>query len=195
MTNRQRVREWMFRRLIFEAEADQLRAAGIRIGTDSSEGDYSELTGILDPFGVELRGEALRMTRIYALIYCFENSVRSLLSERMRERHGSTWWGDKVSKKIRDLAESRQKDAQRNSWLEGQKQDVLGFAEFGHLADIICANWEDFSDLIPSQTWLKQRFGELEKTRNFIAHNRLLQDSEFERIEMYVTDWNRTVGL
>ena len=195
MTSRLEVRDWMFRRLMFEAEADRFRSAGIRIGTDESQAERSLLTEILDPFSVDLRNEALRMTRIFALIYCFENSVRSLLSERMRERYGPTWWDEKVSRKIRDLAESRQKAAQKNSWLEGQKQDVLGFAEFGHLADIIAANWEDFSDLIPSQHWLKQRFDELEQTRNFIAHNRLLLPAEFERIEMYVADWNRVVGL
>lgn len=189
------VRDWMFRRLMFEAEAERFRSAGIRIGADESQAERSLLAETLDPFSVDLRNEALRMTRIYALIYCFENSVRSLLAERLGEQHGPTWWADKVPKKVKEGAESRQKDALNNSWLEGQKQDVLGFAEFGHLADIIIANWDDFSDLIPSQHWLKQRFDELEKARNFIAHNRLLQPTEFQRIEMYVADWNRVVGL
>lgn len=185
----------MFRRLMFEAEADHFRSAGIRIGADESQTERSLLSETLDPFSVDLRNEALRMTRIYALIYCFENSVRSLLSDRMHEQHGSKWWDKKVPKKIKDLAESRKRDAQKNSWLEGQKQNVLGFVEFGHLADIIVANWDDFSDLIPSQHWLKQKFEELEKTRNFIAHNRLLLPTEFARIEMYVADWDRVVGL
>ena len=195
MTNNRDVRDWMFRRLMFEAEADRFRSAGIRIGADESRAERSLLEETLGPFSVDLRNEALRMTRLYALIYCFENSVRSLLSERLQERHGSTWWTEKVPKKVREKAEQRQKDAQKNSWLEGQKQDVLGFADFGHLADIIIWNWDDFSDLIPSQHWLKQRFDELEKTRNFIAHNRLLQPTEFQRIEMYVADWNSAVGL
>ena len=185
----------MFRRLMFEAEADQFRSAGIRIGADESRAERSLLEETLDPFSVDLRNDALRMTRLYALIYCFENSVRALLSERLQERYGPTWWDDKVPNNVKQKAESRQTKAQNNSWLEGQKQDVLWFAEFGHLADIITANWEDFSDLIPSQHWLKQRFDELEQTRNFIAHNRLLQSTEFQRIEMYVADWNSVVGL
>ena len=56
-------------------------------------------------------------------------------------------------------------------------------------------NWADFTDLIPSQHWLKQRLEEMEKARNFIAHNRVLLLSEFQCIEMYVNDWNRQVGL
>jgi hypothetical protein len=42
---------------------------------------------------------------------------------------------------------------------------------------------------------LKQRFDELERARNFIAHNRMLSAAEFARLEMYVGDWNRQVGL
>lgn len=189
------LRDWLFRGLMFEAEAEQFRSAGIRVGADSSEAERSLLEEVLDPFGIDVRNEALQMARIYAVLYCFENAVRALVTDRLLERHGPTWWLGKVPTKIREFAEARQKEAIDSSWLEGQKQDPLGFVQFGHLADIIVANWEDFSDLVPTQHWLKQRCEELEKARNFIAHNRLLLPGEFARIEMYVADWNRMVGL
>jgi hypothetical protein len=94
-----------------------------------------------------------------------------------------------------EFAEGRQASAKKESWLEGQKVEVMSFLEFGHLSDIITNNRADFEDLIPSQYWLKQRLGELEKARNFMAHHRLLSVTEFQRIEMYVADWNRVVGL
>ncbi len=56
-------------------------------------------------------------------------------------------------------------------------------------------NWSNFEDLIPTQHWLKQRFDEMEKVRNFIAHNRYLLENEFERIEMYIADWSKQVGF
>lgn len=96
---------------------------------------------------------------------------------------------------MKEFAKSRQEASQKESWLEGQKKEVITFIEFGHLGDVITNNWVDFEDLIPSQHWLKQRLDELEKARNFIAHNRLLSSAEFERIEMYVADRNRVVGL
>ncbi|MCY3941333.1 MAG: Swt1 family HEPN domain-containing protein [Gammaproteobacteria bacterium] len=195
MSSSKDVRDWMFRRLMFEAEADQFRSAGIRVGADESGTERSLLDETLDPFSVDLRNEGLRMTRLYALLYCFENSVRSLIRERLEEGHGRSWWADKAPKKIKEAAESRQKEARSTSWLEGQKQDVLGFVDFGHLADLITNNWDDFADLVPTQHWLKQRFDEIEKARNFIAHNRLLQPGEFQRVEMYIADWNRQVGL
>lgn len=193
--DRRDLRDWMFRGLLFESEAERFRSAGIRVGADAGESERRLFEETLDPFGIDLRNDALRMARLYALVYCFENSVRALLSQRLSELHGTDWWNIKVPKKIKEFAEARQKDAQENSWLEGENKDLLGFVEFGHLSDIIIANWDDFSDLVPSQHWIKQRFDELEKARNFVAHNRLLLAGEFQRIEMYVNDWNRMVGL
>jgi hypothetical protein len=185
----------MFRGLMFEAEAEAFRQAGIRVGANHQEIEASLTEQTLAPFGVALRNEALQMARLYALIYCFENSVRALIRERLLERHGDDWWSKTVPNKVQSQAETRQKNATANSWLEGQKKDILGFVDFGNLSDIVTNQWEDFSDIIPTQHWLKQRMDELEQTRNYIAHHRLLLPSEFQRIEMYIADWNRVVGL
>jgi hypothetical protein len=99
-----------------------------------------------------------------------------------------------LSPKIKQSAESRKTAAMHDSWLEGEKTDILGFVDFGDLVQVIVNNWEHFS-VIPSQHWLNQRMDELEKVRNFIAHNRMLQPSEFQRVYMYIADWNRVVGL
>lgn len=180
---------------MFEADAEEFRRAGFRVGADQREVEESLFAEVLSPFGVGLRNDALRMSRLYALVYCFENSVRNLITERMTERHGVDWWSNKVPGKIKQFAASRIKDAEENSWLEGLSADPMGFVQFGQLADLIAENWSDFEDLIPSQHWLKQRMEELEKARNFIAHNRILLPGEFQRIEMYINDWNRQVGL
>jgi hypothetical protein len=189
------LRDFMFRGLMFEAEAEKFRGAGIQVGVESGADELALFEEVLSPFGVGLRNEALQMARLYALIYCFENSVRALVQERLQERYGAKWWEKEVPSKVREFAGKRQEDSKQDSWLEGEKQDPLSFIEFGHLATIIVEKWQDFSDLVPSQHWLKQRMDELEKARNFIAHNRLLLPAEFQRIYMYVSDWNRMVGL
>ena len=195
MNKSNEIRDFLFRGLMFEAEAERFRKAGIRIGANIEETEKRLIEESLNPFSIDLRNEALRMCRLYALIYCFENSIRMLIKERLIEKHGTNWWEKRVSKTVKDFAQKRKDDSVKNSWLDGQKKELLTFVEFGHLADIITNNWEDFSDLIPTQHWLKQRMDELEKARNFIAHNRYLLNTEFQRIEMYINDWNRMVGL
>jgi hypothetical protein len=128
------------------------------------------------------------------VIFCFENEIRDFIKEALEEKEGLNWQ-DKLPQKIKDQAKSRRETALKDSWLEGEKSDILGFVDFGQLAQIIIEKWDHFKAVIPTQHWLKQRMDELEKTRNFIAHNRMLLPSEFQRIYMYIADWNRVIGL
>lgn len=187
------LRDFLFRGLMFESEAAVFQDAGIQIGANNAQSEERLLAEVLAPFGVARRNEALEMARLYALLYCFENEVRTLIRETPEEKEGVDWW-DKLPAKVKTHAESRQATAMKDSWLEGQKRDLLGFVDFGMLASIITEKWEFFS-IIPSQHWLRQRMDELEKARNFIAHNRILLPSEFQRIYMYISDWNRVIGL
>jgi hypothetical protein len=179
---------------MFESEAASFQAAGIRVGADDRQAEERLLSEALAPFGVRRRNQALEMARLYAVLHCFENEVRDLIRETLQEREGLEW-ESKLPHKVLEFARGRREAAQQESWLEGEKQDLLGFVEFGHLAAIITENWAYFEQLIPSQFWLKQRMDELEKARNFIAHNRMLLPSEFHRLYMYIADWNRQVGL
>lgn len=195
MNKKANVREWMFRALMFEAESEKFKNAGIQVGADSQKAEKALMEESLSPFPIEIRNEALKMSRIYAQLNCFENSVRELVKERLIETFDVDWWEKGVANKIKDFARRRFDAEQKNTWLEGQKSELILFIEFGHLSDIILGKWELFSDLIPSQHWLKQRMDELEKARNYIAHNRLLLPSEFKRIELYISDWNKTIGF
>lgn len=195
MTSRRKeLRDFMFRGLMFESEAAAFQKAGIQVGADAGQAEERLLSEALSPFGVARRNQALEMARLYAVLHCFENEVRSLIRETLEEKEGPDW-AEKLPQKIKQFAESRQKTALADSWLEGEKSDLLGFIEFGHLSQIVVEKWPFFQDIVPSQHWLKQRMDELEKVRHFIAHNRALLPSEFQRIYMYIADWNRVVGL
>jgi Swt1-like HEPN len=194
MSDYDSLRSYLFRSLMFEATAEQFRQAGVRVGADEREAEEGLLAEALAPFPLALRNDSLRMARLYAIMYCFENSVRDLIQVRLAE-HDPDWWENLVPQKIRRTAISRHDEAQKNQWLEGVNSNLIGFVDFGGLCDIVINCWERFEDLIPSQHWLKQRLDELERVRNFIAHHRLLADAEFARLEMYVRDWNRQVGL
>ncbi|MBI5570625.1 MAG: hypothetical protein HY914_11835 [Desulfomonile tiedjei] len=178
---------------MFESEAGKFQRAGIRVGADQSEVEEKLLSEALTPFPVRRRNQALEMARLYSVLFCFENEVRDFVRETLAEKDGPDWL-DKIPPKIREHGESRRKEALKDSWLEGEKTDLLGFVEFGQLAQIIIAKWDHFQ-VIPSQHWLKQRMDEMEKVRHFIAHNRMLLPSEFQRLYMYIADWNRVVGL
>lgn len=193
MNNKKDIRDFFFRGLLFESEAAIFQSAGIKIGADVDSNEKKSQQEALAPYNIKLRNKSLEMARLYSVIFCFENDVRDYIRETLSENIGVDWW-DKLSPKIKSHAESRQATALKDSWLEGEKMDLLGFVDFGMLGNIIIEKWEHFGNVIPSQHWLKQRMDELEKTRNFIAHNRMLLPSEFQRIFMYIADWNRITG-
>lgn len=195
MSSTRELTDWMFRALMFEAEAEPFRSAGIRIGADLRDAEASLLEEVLSPYSVSLRNNALRMTRLYAMLHCFENSVRELIQDRLSEKHGADWWEKIAPRKIQEMVASRVKKAQDNTWLDAGHSPAICFADFGDLAAIILNSWDDFSDLIPTQHWLKQRMEELEQARNSIAHHRILLPAEFLRLELYLADWNRQVGI
>ena len=188
------MRDFLFRGLMFESEASQFQTAGIQIGADLTEAEEKLLSEALTPFSLQRRNQALEMARLYAVLFCFENEVRGFVRETLVEKVGNDWF-DKIPSNIKKYAEGRRNTALKDSWLEGEKTDILGFVEFGHLALIIVDKWDHFQQVIPSQHWLKQRMDEIEKVRHFIAHNRMLLPSEFQRLYMYIADWNRIVGL
>lgn len=188
------LRDFLFRGLMLESEASQFQAAGIQVGADIGQAEERLLSDAIAPFGVAVRNRALEMGRLYVVLHCFENSVRAMIRETLEEKEGANWV-DKLPAKAKKYAEDRQRDSVQDSWLEGEKGDVLGFTDFGHLSSIIIEKWTCFEGIFPSQHWLKQRMDELEKCRHFIAHNRMLLPSEFHRIYMYIADWNRVVGL
>lgn len=193
---RTQLRDFVFRGLLFESEAEVFRSAGINVGADLGQAEEQLLLEALSPFGIQRRNNALQMARLYAVLHAFENEIRSLLRDTLEEKVGADWWNtDAVPKKVRDLADSRKKTAIKDSWLEGAKADNLEFVDFGDLSAIIVQNWKHFSDVMPSQGWIQQRMSELEKARHFVAHNRMLLPSEFQRIYMYISDWNKVIGL
>lgn len=188
------LRDFLFRGLMVESEAAQFQSAGIQVGANIGQAEERLLSEAIAPFGVALRNRSLEMGRLYVVLHCFENSVRLLIRETLEEKDGADW-ATKLPIKVKKYAEDRQTEAEKDSWLEGEKGDVLGFTDFGHLSAIIIEKWACFEGIFPSQHWLKQRMDELEKCRHFIAHNRMLLPSEFHRIYMYIADWNRVVGL
>jgi len=190
------VRDFVFRGLLFESEAEVFRSGGIQVGLASGATEESLLLEALSPFGVGRRNDALSMARLYAILHAFENEVRSLVRDTLEETIGPAWWTSAgVPNSVRTMAESRQKTAIKDSWLEGAKGDLLEYVDFGDLAAIIFQNWQHFKDFMPTQEWVRQRMTELEKARNFVAHNRMLLPSEFQRIYMYISDWNKVIGL
>src|ERR1700722_3721227 len=100
------LRDFTFRAMLFDAECERFRAAGLRVGIPSEAVDIDLMREALSPFGLSLRDPALRMARLYATLNCFENSVRELVSSRLLEYDGANWWDQRVPGEVKKRAEA-----------------------------------------------------------------------------------------
>lgn len=85
------IRDFMFRGLMFESEAAQFQRAGIQVGADTARNEKELLTEALAPFGVARRNSALEMSRLYTILFCFENEVRDFIRARLIENESVDW--------------------------------------------------------------------------------------------------------
>jgi hypothetical protein len=83
------LREFMFRGLMVESEAARFQEAGIQVGDDIGQAEERLLSEAIAPFGVARRNRALEMARLYAVLHCFENEIRTLIRETLEEKEGT----------------------------------------------------------------------------------------------------------
>lgn len=187
------IREWLFAGLTVEDALNELEANGIAVRAPTDPQALQRVMP-LEEFSVDLRASAMQALPAYLAFFVFENSVREVVSERLSERLGSEWWEKSSSNALRGKVGKRQESEGKDRWHMRRGATEIYYTDFGDLAALIRNNWEHFEDLFPDINWVVSRFDELEKSRNIVAHNNLLEPHEVGRITLYLRDWIRQVG-
>lgn len=187
------VKEFVFNALLTQQSLAELAESGVTVQRPT------DLAQAITPveqrsFSPRLMGDAEQMSDVYVAFFCLENAVRDLISQRLLERKGTDWWNECVPAKIKTAVETLQAKEAKNRYHTQRSTTLIGYTMFGNLAQIIIANWQEFTDLFPDQAWVTSRFNDLEMSRNVIMHTGLLPQIEIERIESIVRDWIRQAG-
>lgn len=133
--------------------------------------------------------DAVEMSKIYVYIYVFENSVRNVISLVLAKKYGVNWWETQVGEKVRNRVQKRINDEVNNPWHGKRGSAPIFYTDINDLKSIIKNNWTDFASLFPDQNWIETRIGEIERSRNIIAHNNPLAKRDIGRIKVYFEDW------
>ena len=186
------IRNFVFNAMLAENSLSRLSEQGISVGGSKATPPTVSVDEI--GFSPRILYEATKMSSVFAAFFCIENAARELISERLLERKGTDWWEQSVPSKIRVAVEKLKEREEKNRYHAPRSSALIGYTMFGHLAQIIITNWDDFSDLLPDQAWIMSRFNDLEMSRNIIMHTGTLPQMEVERIGSIVRDWIRQVG-
>jgi Swt1-like HEPN len=177
--------------LLIETELRKLEESGIQI-EHSKTIQRAEVVDV-DLFEADILQEARKMADFYVIYYSLENSIRRLIAETLREKHGANWWTEKVPSGVQTEVSKKQKD-EKDSPMSIRSEDPLMYTNFGELIDIFNANWSDFSDILRSQKAVGSLLSQFNKIRNIVAHSCALNDDEIRRFELFVKDWFRIQG-
>lgn len=140
----------------------------------------------------KVTADAQKMTEVYYYLYLFENSIRYFII-KVLSKNGEDWWEKKVGIAVRRNAQRNIDQEEKQKWHGKRGQHPIFYTFISDLSSIINVNWDDFKDTLPSQEWINQRIGEIELSRNTIAHNNSLNEDDFERIKMYFRDWIKQI--
>jgi hypothetical protein len=187
------IREWLFKGLMVEAALNDLESEGVAVRA-ATDPQALQRVMPLEEFSADLRASAMSALPAYLAFFVFENSVREVVSERLAERLGPEWWDTAATSPVKTKVLKRQESEGKDRWHMRRGATEIYYTDFGDLASIIRNKWEEFEDLFPDINWVVSRFDELEKSRNIVAHNNLLEPHEVGRISLYLRDWIRQVG-
>jgi hypothetical protein len=192
MSSANDVQAFLFRAAATNMRLDELAQDGqVRNGGPTAVADADGL----EQFSFAIRAEARRMARVYELLFCFENSVRELIEDRLKEVFGvNDWWALGVSEPTRVSAEKLKDKEQQTPWHGPRGGTLLAFVDFPVLARIITDGWEHFEDLLGKPAWVESVFEEMNQSRRAVAHTGVLSQHDIERMELRVRDWLRAVG-
>lgn len=174
--------------LILEAELAKIEASGVELGHAQHVG----IKNIVDTelFESEIRVKARKMSDLYYLYFCLENSIRNLIAGILSEKHGLNWWDIKVPVDVKTTVEDLQKK-EKDTTMSLRSDSQLDYTNFGDLIKIIDFNWSDFSDTLRSRKSMKDILYRLNLLRNPIAHSAELDDDEIMRFKLHIKDWLR----
>lgn len=183
----QKLRQFVFNGLLLHDSFETLeKKHGISV---VESGDFIQVSRVVEAdFSPVVWNNAIDMSSVYQSIFCIENTLRNFIVERMSERYGLNWWDEKVPKNIKNAVEKLKKDEIKNKFFSSRSDSEIGYTMLGNLGQIIINNWEDFSDIIPSQAWLTSRMDDLEMARNIVMHTGVLPQIEIDRITSIVRD-------
>lgn len=142
-------------------------------------------------FAEQFRKEAKKMSINYTIFYCLENSIREIITKRLKEKFGPNWWDKKVPDAVKDNATNNKKK-EIESGITPRSTELIDFTNFGELGSIIKENWDDtFSDMFRDKHAVGRILATLNNLRAPIAHCKALAEDEEKRLLLSLSDWFR----
>ena len=132
----------------------------------------------------------------YRVIAEILTDLRPLVRERIESKHGKEWFRIGIPEEVFErLIHNKEQEASID-WYENRYQEVISYATFPDLFEIISANpglFDPILKLAPSHALLNTRFLELEVMRSKIGRARQVSEAEINFLTSFHLRFRRAV--
>ncbi|MCA9812153.1 MAG: hypothetical protein KC483_04745 [Nitrosarchaeum sp.] len=143
---------------------------------------------ILQSFPDELLKESSEMSECYQILFCFENDVRKVVGDVMKDKFGSDWWDQKVRSGTKTEVKGRQ-EAEKNSVFFARIDDPLYFTTLGELKEIISDNFEYFTNHFRSRKFVEELLFQINRLRIVVGHSCMLEELDVTTLKQNIERW------
>jgi hypothetical protein len=141
---------------------------------------------------VHAREAKLMSTRVYPLLYVFENSARDVISRVLTAGVGPDWWQIIVPERpIRLEVAKRMRKEGLEAWHSKRSGNPLQYVDLPWLADIVRLPeaWPHFTPIFPRETWFDSVVDDLNISRRVLAHMNPLSSDDIKAVENGFRKW------
>lgn len=138
--------------------------------------------------------DALRMTKPYAILFLFENSLRNFIVKTLSDKYGDDWWKKiGVKKEIVDRVEGRKKLESKHKWHVPRGAHEIFYTDLEDLTYFLRKEPE-FAARLDTTLW-DVNIGTIVKlSRNIVDHHNPLPNREIKRLQQILEDWKRQLS-
>jgi Swt1-like HEPN len=166
---------------------------GVELGHSKTEKGADE--HYYPQFSHKLRAEAEAMATHYSIFYCLENSIRSLIDERLTEASGVDWWNAKdvvPPSVVKNCSDNHRRELETGVTPRSEK--MIDYSTFGELGEILRQNWDFFGGTFRDKGAVGRILHSLNTLRGPIAHCKALAEDEVLRLHLALRDWFRQMS-
>lgn len=152
--------------------------------------------GLKDPILEQsVISDAKEMTKVYAQIYVFENSVRAVINLVLSKKIGKDWWNrSNVNKTVFEKVEGIIDKEEGNPYHGKRGAHPIYYTDMADLSYLIRKFWKKFfSDIFPRSEWVTEKIEQVSLSRNIVDHHNPLSKRDQQRLKVIFADWHNQI--
>jgi hypothetical protein len=142
----------------------------------------------LVPDNLTAKGVAIG-SESFPRMFVLENSIRSLIVQRLSKAYDKDWWEKGNFKGVRDNVQKIIEKEKKYRHRDKRGLHPIYYSNFAELKLIILNEFKYFADVILDRQWFEVQMDQVYMSRNSLAHSVPIAEDDETRIRLFYSEW------